>query len=423
MLRLAAIRRTQRLVRPAAGGKRAVSNVAAFNGVSSSYFTKDAGECWRTDPGEFPVLRQLEPSGELLPGITFPFQPEEAKKIYKCMVRSQQYDMVLEEMQRQGRISFYCTNYGEEAASTGSAAALKTDDMIWPQYRELGMFLYRGLTIQNMVDGCMGNDGDVNRGRALPVHYMLPNVQVVHAVLGTHIPQAPGAGYGYKLRSEDKVSVAYFGDGAASEGDALVALNFASLYGSQTLFICRNNGYSISTPVSDQYAGDGIAGRGLAFGIQTIRVDGNDVVAVYNATKAAREISVSEKCPVLLELMTYRVGHHTTSDDSSKYRPPGEIDSWKKELEPIGRYKNLLMSQSIWDEAQEKELVETSRQEVLDAMHAGEQKLRPPVEDMFNDTYASPLPWHLKEQQEYLEQHVEEYPDEYNMHLYRGMKA
>merc|ERR1719324_805930 len=113
------------------------------------------------------------------------------------------------------------------------------------------MFLYRGLTVQMMVDACMGNDGDVNRGRALPVHYMLPddNVQVVHAVLGTQIPQAPGAGYAFKVEGADRVSVAYFGDGAASEGDALTALNFASVYNSQTIFICRNNGYSISTGV------------------------------------------------------------------------------------------------------------------------------------------------------------------------------
>ena len=221
------------------------------------------------------------------------------------------------ELQRQGRISFYCSNVDEEATSVGSAAALSDDDMIWPHYRELGMFLWRGLTAQQMVDQNLGNEDDVGKGRNLQVHYCLPenNVQTVHAILGTQIPQgksprdplcclvhqytsnptqvssdslacvitAPGAGYGYKLEGADKVAVAYFGDGAASEGDALTALNFASVYNSQTLFICRNNGYSISTPVSDQYGGDGIAARGPAFGIPSIRVDGNDVVAVFNA--------------------------------------------------------------------------------------------------------------------------------------------
>merc|ERR1719454_2023559 len=155
------------------------------------------------------------------------------------------------------------------------------------------------------------------------------NVQQVHAVLGTQVPQAPGAGYAYKLDEEDRVSVAYFGDGAASEGDALTALNFASVYGAQTLFICRNNGYSISTGVEDQYGGDGIAARGPAFGIPALRVDGNDIVAVYNATKEARRRCVEEKTPVLLELMTYRVGDHTTSDDSSAYRTKAEVADWR----------------------------------------------------------------------------------------------
>merc|ERR1719161_2119865 len=161
----------------------------------------------------------------------------------------------------------------------------------------------------------MGNEGDRSKGRNLE-----KNVQVVHAVLGTQIPQAPGAGYAYNLEGADRVSVCYFGDGAASEGDALTALNFASVYKSQTLFICRNNGYSISTGVEDQYGGDGIAARGLAFGIPSVRVDGNDLVAVFNATREARRITVEEKKPVLLELMTYRIGDHTTSDDSSAYR-------------------------------------------------------------------------------------------------------
>merc|ERR1719386_86305 len=120
------------------------------------------------------------------------------------------------------------------------------------------------------------------------------NVQTVHAVLGTQVPQAPGAGYAYKVEKADRVSVAYFGDGAASEGDALTALNFAAVYGAQTIFICRNNGYSISTGVEDQYAGDGIAARALAFGFPAIRVDGNDIVAVYNATREARRRSIEE---------------------------------------------------------------------------------------------------------------------------------
>jgi 2-oxoisovalerate dehydrogenase E1 component alpha subunit len=306
-----------------------------FNGIASTRFTSTAA--FKDSVGEFEVLQQLNRDGSLVEGIDLPFSLDTAVKMYRTMVQSSVYDTILMELQRQGRISFYCSNFGEEATAVGSAAALSGEDMVWPHYRELGMFLWRGLTPQQIVDQNMGNEDDVGKGRNLQVHYCLPdaNVQTVHAILGTQICQAPGAGYGYRLEGQDKVSVAYFGDGAASEGDALTALNFASVYKSQTLFICRNNGYSISTPVSDQYGGDGIAARGPAFGIPSIRVDGIDVVAVFNATKAARELSVREKTPVLIELMTYRLSHHTTSDDSSLYRPVGRCTTFCAWFRPI----------------------------------------------------------------------------------------
>ena len=227
-----------------------------WKGVQSTSFS---GNLEFRDGSEttFPVFQVLNSQGELQEGVDLPFSLEEGVQMMELMVKSKVYDDVLLTMQRQGRISFYCTNYGEEATSVGTAAALKPQDMIWPQYRELGAFLWRGLTAQEIADQNIGNEGDRSKGRNLQVHYCMleKNMQTVHAVLGTQIPQAPGAGYAYKLDGEDRVSVAYFGDGAASEGDAFTGLNFASVYGSQTLFICRNNGYSISTGVEDQYPG------------------------------------------------------------------------------------------------------------------------------------------------------------------------
>jgi 2-oxoisovalerate dehydrogenase E1 component alpha subunit len=283
--------------------------VPLYKGAASTRFVNEPA--FKRDVGEFAVLQQLGPDGELVEGVSsLPFSMDTAVRMYETMVRSEVFDGIMEELQRQGRISFYCSNYGEEAAAVGSAAALAGGDMVWPHYRELGMFLWRGLSAEAMVDQNIGNADAVGKGRNLQVHYCLPdaNVQTVHAVLGTHVPQAAGAGYGYRIRGEDKVAVAYFGDGAASEGDALTALNFAAVLRSQTLFICRNNGYSISTPVSEQYAGDGIAARGPAFGVPSIRVDGNDIAAVFSATQRARDMSVQEGTPVLLELMTYRKG-------------------------------------------------------------------------------------------------------------------
>ncbi|CAE8628092.1 unnamed protein product [Polarella glacialis] len=371
----------------------------------------------------FPVFQLLDADGRLKEGVELPFSLQQGVDMMEIMVRSSAYDTVLQTIQRQGRISFYCTNFGEEAASVGSAAALESQDMIWPQYRELGMFLWRGLTAQEMADQNLGNEDDRSKGRNLQVHYCMleKNIQTVHANLGTHVPQAPGAGYAYKVDQEDRVSVAYFGDGSASEGDALTALNFASVYGAQTLFICRNNGYSISTGVDDQYGGDGIAARGPAFGMPTIRVDGNDLIAVYSATKAARKMCVEEKTPVLLELMTYRLGDHTTSDDSSAYRreSPEEVARLKN-LGPIPRWRKFLESQGVWDEAKEKALEAHARTEMLEAIRTGEAKKKPPLREMFTDVYTD-LPWNLEEQAAYAEAHCREYSADYNMGKFRGL--
>ena len=411
--------------------RRALSTAASssapplFTGVLSTDFV-DATE-WKRDVGSFRVLRHLDPSGELVDGVdALPFDGGVARKIYRTMVRSAVYDEMLLQMQRQGRIAFYCANFGEEATSTASAAALAPQDMVWPHYRELGMFLWRGLTAQQIVDQNMGNEGDGSKGRNLQVHYCLPDVivQSVHAVLGTHIPQAPGAGYAYRLDKEDRVSVAYFGDGAASEGDALVALNFAAVFKSQTIFICRNNGYSISTPTREQYGGDGIAARGAAFGIPTMRVDGNDAAAVFAATRDARALAVSEGTPVVLELMTYRVGDHTTSDDSTAYRGETSAEvSAHVGAGPIARLRrHLEASTEGWSASEEAAAKAEARSDMVAAIEAGEHKKRPPMGELFTDVYAEP-PWHLQRQRRMLEAHVAAHPEEYATELYAGFSA
>jgi len=365
----------------------------------------------------------MNPDGSLLPGIELPFSMDQAVSMYKLMIQSEVYDEYLLAMQRQGRISFYCTNFGEEATGVGTAAALEPQDLIWPQYRELSMFLWRGLTAQEIVDQNIGNESDRSKGRNLQVHYCMleKNIQTVHAVLGTQVPQAPGAGYAFKVEKADRVSVVYFGDGAASEGDALTALNFASVYGSQTIFICRNNCYSISTNVQDQYGGDGIAGRGPAFGIPTIRVDGNDMVAIFNATKEARRRCIEESRPILLELMTYRIGDHTTSDDASAYRKEDEAKVAElKALGPLPRFGAFLKAQGAWDTAKDDALRTETKEAIMAAFKAGEAKKKPPLLDSFRDTYDE-LTWNLTEQWAFIEKHVREHPTEYNINKFRDL--
>lgn len=155
--------------------------------------------------------------------------------------------------------------------------------------------------------------------------------------------QAVGAAYSFKLAKEDRISVCYFGEGAASEGDFHAALNFAATKDCPILFFCRNNGFAISTPTIDQFRGDGIASRGAGYGIPIMRVDGNDFLAVHEATRKAREFILRENRPVLIEAMSYRQGHHSTSDDSTRYREVSDIKHWKETCDPIDRTRNYLI--------------------------------------------------------------------------------
>ena len=192
-------------------------------------------------------------------------------------------------------------------------------------------------------------------GKQMPIHYGSKdlNIVTVSSPLTTQVPQASGAGYNFRVRGDDRIAVTYFGEGAASEGDFHPALNFAATLRCQTLFFCRNNMYAISTPIDDQYAGDGIAARGVSYGIPTIRVDGNDIFAVYAATKAARELIMREKRPALIEAVSYRVGDHSTSDFSQRYRGEEEMQKWTDLLakfgNPIQRLEKYLTKRGMLD--------------------------------------------------------------------------
>lgn len=231
-------------------------------------------------------------------------------------------DQILYDAQRQGRISFYMTSTGEEATHAGSAAALHPNDEVFGQYRETGVLMYRGFSLQQFMDQCYSNERDEGKGRQMPVHYgsKALHFQTISSPLGTQIPQASGAAYALKLSDTKNIVMCYFGEGAASEGDFHAGLNMAATLECPVVFFCRNNGYAISTPAHEQFRGDGIASRGHGYGMKAFRVDGNDILAVYNATKMARELAVKNNEPILIEAITYRVGHHSTSDDSSAYR-------------------------------------------------------------------------------------------------------
>ncbi|KAI8866568.1 hypothetical protein GQ42DRAFT_181237 [Ramicandelaber brevisporus] len=386
---------------------------ASFPGAQNSYFSSDLAFTNAVTP--IPTYRVMDTSGEIVEGADAPagMTEEHAVKMYKDMVTLNLMDTVLYEAQRQGRISFYMTSYGEEAI-VGSAAALKPNDVVFGQYREAGVLMYRGFTLDEFMDQCYSNDKDHGKGRQMPVHYTSEKLhfQTISSPLGTQIPQAAGAAYALKRDGDGRVVICYFGEGAASEGDFHAGLNMAATLECPVIYFCRNNGYAISTPAVEQYKGDGIASRGIGYGIDTIRVDGNDIWAVYNAVSKARDIAVSTNKPVLVEAMTYRVGHHSTSDDSSAYRSKQEVDEWKTRDNPVTRMRHYLEKKGWWDEAKDKDFRVIRRKEILTSFAAAEKRKKPSIAEMFSDVYEE-IPKHLQEQQKEVEELIAKYPEYY----------
>jgi len=363
---------------------------------------------------DIPMLQILSAEGELIEKAVEPdLSKEEALKIFNTMHYIRVLDERMVGAQRQGRISFYLASTGEEAASVASAAALSDDDMIMSQYREQGALAYRGYTTEQFMNQMFSNKDDPNKGRQMPIHYgdKPLNFMTISSPLGTQIPQASGYAYGQKMSGKDVVTICYFGEGAASEGDFHAGLNMAAVLNCPVIFFCRNNGYAISTPAEEQFAGDGIASRGLGYGIKTIRVDGNDVLAIHAATKEARRIAIEEKCPVLIEAMTYRLAAHSTSDDPTGYRSREEEDKWRAK-DPIARMAKWLESKGWFDEAENQKRVDKARQDVLAAMKSCEKTDVCAIEDIVEDVYDT-APWHLKEQLSELKAHIKKYPKMY----------
>jgi 2-oxoisovalerate dehydrogenase E1 component alpha subunit len=247
----------------------------------------------------------------------------------------------------------------------------------------------------------------------MPIHYGSRELhfQTVSSPLATQLSHAAGAAYALKREGSDRIVVCFFGEGAASEGDFHAAMNFAATLKCPVMFICRNNGYAISTSVKDQYSGDGIAGRGIGYGIRTTRVDGLDVHAVFDAVSEGRRVCREHNEPVLIECMSYRAGHHSTSDDSLKYRPKEELQYWN-ERNPIDRLRLCLERKGLWDSHQESTLRETKRRELRLALSEASERRRPPINQMFQDVYKD-IPAHLLEQSQDMMEHIQLHPKEY----------
>ncbi|CAO2656009.1 Nn.00g048120.m01.CDS01 [Neocucurbitaria sp. VM-36] len=400
-----------------------------FPGALNSEFTSTLDFLQPAKAEAISTYRVMNQYGEIIDkDIGVETTDEEALELYKNMVKLSIMDLLMFEAQRQGRLSFYMVSAGEEGISIGSASALSPADVIFCQYRESGVYMQRGFTLSQFMNQLFANAKDNGRGRNMPVHYGSKelNIHTISSTLATQIPHAAGAAYALKMQNmwspeaEPRIAVCYFGEGAASEGDFHAALNIAATRQVPCIFICRNNGYAISTPTSDQYRGDGIASRGAGYGIATLRVDGNDIFAVRRATKEARRLALQDGGrPVLIEMMAYRVGHHSTSDDSFAYRQRVEVEDWKRRDNPITRLRKWLEDNALWDEDKEKELRSKTRKEVLKAFETAEKEKKPSIKFAFEGVWED-----LTEEQR---AHVEElrdilarYPKEYDVEQYEG---
>jgi pyruvate dehydrogenase E1 component alpha subunit len=325
---------------------------------------------------------------------------EDLIRLYTEMLRLRLLDQRMLTLQRQGRIGFYGTATGEEAAVIGSAFALQADDWIFPALRQGGAALLRGYPLVEYISQCMGNSRDQTKGRQMPSHYCHRPVNFVSwsSCIGTQIPHAVGAAWAMKMMGHKSIAVAYMGDGATSEGDFHNAMNFAGVYKVPVVFFCQNNQWSISVNIKQQTASESVAIKSVAYGFQGSVVDGNDVLAVYSTMREAVEKARSGQGPTLIEAITYRMGAHSSSDDPRMYREDSEVEEWRKR-DPVDRMMKHLMQAGFWTEQDQQALENRLNQEILDAVAEAESYPPPAIETLFEDVFAE-MPPHLCEQRD-----------------------
>ena len=335
--------------------------------------------------------------------------PEQLLEALRLMLLTRQYDDRMRRMQRQGKISFYMESLGEEAVSIGQGMALETGDMLFPGYRNQGLFILRNTSIVDMMCQCLSNTRDMCKGRQMPImyHNKKGNLFSISGNLATQYPQAVGWAMASAIKGEDHISASWVGDGSTAEADFHYALTFAAVYHAPVILNVVNNQWAIST--FQGFAGGErrpFAARGLGLGIPGIRVDGNDLLAVYAVTQWAAQRARQGGGPTLIEHVTYRGGAHSTSDDPSRYRPKDEWDAFPLG-DPVKRLKQHLINGGYWSDekhaALNQELKETVIEAWKEAISFGTMSEGPKldVRDMFDDVYAE-IPEHLKRQREQL---------------------
>ncbi len=346
------------------------------------------------------ALSIIENDGRAAKGKDPNLSDEELRRIYEIMVMTRVMDDKGLVLQRRGGIGFYLQSTGQEASHIGSAYAMLDSDWFFPAYRQPGILLLRGVPLDDIVNEWFGNDGDTSKGRQMPVHYSFRSVNFVSisSPIGTQLSQAAGAAMGAQMRGDDTVFMTYCGDGGTSSNDFHAGLNFAGVYKAPVVFVVENNQWAISVPFQKQTAAETIAAKAQAYGMPGIRVDGNDVLAVYRASKEAVDRARKGEGPTLIETVTYRMGSHSSSDDADRYRDKKEWEAWGKR-DPILRFQKYLQQKGLWDAEFETEVQTRSKQEINDAVKRAELRSLPAPESMFDDVFMNQTP-QIKEQRE-----------------------
>ena len=335
-------------------------------------------EHWRgTEP-----LQVLAPDGTPVGDTDVGLDVTALRAILRWMLLARRLDRECIALQRQGELTVYPGFEGQEAAQIGSAMALGPDDFVFPTFRELAAALVRGVDpVQYLAyhrGTWHGGPYDPRATRFGPICIPVAT-QIVHGV---------GYAMGLKLDGARACSIAYFGDGSASEGDFHEGANLAGVFTAPVILFCQNNGWAISMPTANQTAGE-IWKRADGYGFPGVRVDGNDVLAVYRATKQAAERAYAGDGPTLIEALTYRIGAHSTADDPGRYRDDAEVEA-ARAFDPITRFRTWLVAQGIVDEDTIGSWGEEIEAQVLAIREGVITQPAPPVEWMFDWTYADP---------------------------------
>lgn len=333
----------------------------------------------------------LDEQGVVDPALMPELSAEQIRALYKHMILTRQLDDKMFIMQRQGRLGTFPRVMGQEGAHVGAAFALRPDDWLVPAFRETGALLWRGIPMAQLLQYWSGDE----RGGAFPREL---NTLPIAIPVGTHMLHAVGIGWGLQHAGRNAAVLTFFGEGATSEGDFSEAMNMAGVFQAPVVFFCQNNQYAISLPYSKQTAAPTVAQKAVGYGMTGVRVDGNDVFAVYKVTSEALERARSGLGPTLIEAYTYRVTDHTTSDDARRYRVDTEVAEWKKR-DPIERLGLYMRSAGLLDDTTAADILAEANQEVARAVEDFEAM--PPIEpeEIFAHVYAV-LPPALAEQRE-----------------------